>query len=806
MAAFREMRERLFLGLSAAARPIVRRLAAASAPLYRGTIRLPGLAETVDVCWDKHGVPHVAAKNEADLFMAQGYLHAQERLWQMELSRCFLSGRSAEIFGPFALPWRELSALFRGKRSPDLDFFMRLIGLRHGALHAARILRDEDRRLLEAYSAGVNRYIEGCGKRLPWEFRLLRHHPEPWRVEDSLTIGKGFAFLLSPALFTRLNMIALSKRLRSDPQKLRSLHPMYPHEAPAITQATWDSARGLWQFTSGNLPPLAPAGAGSNSWVLAPERSAGGSAVLCNDPHLRLTLPAVWYLMHLELKPGPSQPEGYEVWGASIPGIPCVQVGANRWIAWGVTAALCDDAELYSEKVDPLEPDRYFMGGQWLRMETRAEVIRVRGRGEIKRIVRSTRHGPVVSDFEPSRRGSEVLSFRWTAHDPSEDFRALYTINRAKNWEEFLHGLEHHGAPTLSYVYADRKGNIGYSLAGKIPLRPSIPTLLPLEGWRPANDWRGYIPFAELPRLYNPPEGAIATANHRVADQSYPHFLSHFFEPPYRIDRIRQCLAQKKTFSVADMERLQNDIVSLHAKRTLETLAAEIDRAAGASTRWERPIRLLLQWDGTCAADSPEAAIFHVFYFRLMANLLVPALGERLFSSYIEIFNQCMIPVDHILKNPRSPWFARLPRHELVERSLAEACSELAQAFGDEVANWRWGRIHSLSLDHSLSRLAVLRPILSLGPFPTPGDNVTINMGFQRHSNPYHHTIGPSLRLIIELKETPQIRAVLLPGQSGHPFSPHYADQSELWRNGRYISLGTGGEAEEAENRLVLSP
>jgi penicillin amidase len=794
-------------GFSALLRPLMRRLARPSLPNYEGKLAIFGLEHAVEVRWDHYGIPHVSAANEHDLFQAQGYLHAQERLWQMDLSRRFLTGRMAEIFGRFSVPWRELSTHFKHRDSADVDYFMRLIGIRQSAVRCVEMLSEEERRRLQAYSDGVNRYIETSARRLPWEFRLLRYEPEPWRPEDSLTVGKGFAFLLSPALFTRLNMIALAAKLGGQHEKLRSLLPSYPGDELTVTRATWDSAQALWRFMNGTFATLdwSPAGHGSNSWAISGARSASGKAVLCNDPHLRLTLPSVWYLMHLKAEPNRTQSHGYEVWGASIPGIPCIHIGHNRSIAWGITAAICDDAELYREKIDPLEPNRYLAGREWLPMETRLETIRIRGKGAIEKKVRLTRHGPVLSDFQGHNSSSEALALSWTAHEPSREFRCLYALNCARNWDEFVAGLAHQTAPNLSYVYADHQGNIGYSLAGKIPIRPKVPTLLPVEGWRQENDWRGYVPFSELPRLYNPPEGIVATANQRIADASYGHFLSHFFEPPYRIKRIKERLSATQSFAIEDMAEMQSDLVSLHAIELIQSLKADLEQAS-ALPELRPSADLLLRWNGHCGAESVTAAIFHVFHHRLMVNLLVPALGEEVFLGYVEIFNQCMIPIAQILKDPASVWFTDSPRPALVGQSLREACDELRTTLGAEIGNWQWGRLHTLTLDHNMSRIKVFKPILSRGPFPSPGDNVTVNVGFHRHSNPFRHTVGASTRLIVELGNPPRLKAVLLPGQSGHPFSPHYADQTELWREGRYISLTDCDGPASNERKLLLVP
>jgi penicillin amidase len=793
---------------SAFLRPLIRFLDRGSLPKYQGTLRLAGLTDKVKVSWQAYGIPHVYAANEEDLFLAQGYLHAQERLWQMDMSRRFLSGRLAEIFGVFPMPWREMSSQFRGRNSADFDYFMRLMGIRHAAVASLDASSELEHRRLQAYSDGVNRYIEQCGAKLPWEFRLLRYDPDPWRPDDSLVIGKGLGFLLSTALFTRLNMIAIAAKLADHPALLRSLFPSYPDHGPTITRAVWDSAQSLWHFMGGALArsDWNPAGHGSNNWVVAPSRSATGRAILCNDPHLRLTVPSIWYLMHLQAAPSGMQPEGYEVWGASLPGSPCIQLGHNRWIAWGATAAVCDDVELFREKTHPLDPDRYRIGHRWFTLEKREETIRVRNAGEVRKIVRSTCHGPVLSDFGDQPSPSQMLSLRWTAHEPSRELHCIYGVNQARGWHEFLESLSFQAAPTLNYVYADCHGNIGYSLAGKIPLRPQVPSLLPVDGWIEANDWRGYIPFNELPRLYNPPEGIIATANNRIVDASYPRYFSHFFDPPYRIRRIQQLLARRESFSLSDMDAMQSDLVSLHATDLVKTLQIDLAAIPNENRQLKAAARRLLGWDGACEAKSVESAIFHTFHHRLMANLLVPVLGDEFFSAYVEIFNQALTPIDGILKDPDSPWFSTQSRQQLVAKSLREACAELEGTLGEDVKLWEWGKIHRLLLNHSLGRVKLLRPMLGIGPFSSPGNGTTINMGYYRHTNPYTHTVGASLRFVIDTGAWQQSGFVLPSGQSGHPFSPHYRDQTAHWRAGQKIKIELREDGSEPVPTLTLVP
>jgi len=793
---------------SALLRPFLRRLARPGLPRYRGEIVLRGLEKPVSVLWQGDGIPHVLAASEQDLFFAQGYLHAQERLWQMDLNRRFLSGRLAEILGQFAVPWQELTSQFRGRDSVDADYFMRLIGIRQAALASLEIQRDEDRRRFDAYCDGVNRYIEQCNKRLPLEFRLLRYTPEPWRPEDVLTISKGFAFLLSLALFTRLNAIAIAAKLTDEPQKLHDLYPSVHQGEFTTTRASWDSTRNLWRFTTGMLSvrDWYPAGHGSNAWVIAPSRSATGSAILCNDPHLRMMVPSVWYLMHLQAAAAPAEGDGYEAWGASVPGCPGIQIGHNRWIAWGLTAALCDDIEIYREQIHALEPDRYQLDGRWYVMDSRREQIRVKRKGLVEKIVRSTHHGPVISDFDGQSKTGEVLSLRWTAHDPSEDFRGLYGLNRARNWTEFLDALSYLSAPTLNFVYADRFGNIGYSLAGKVPLRSGAPSILPRAGWRGENEWRGFVPFNDLPRLFNPPEGAIATANNQIVDSRFDHYLSGFFEPAYRVRRIHQLLAARATHSIEDMSAAQGDLVSLHARELIVFLHAELAGLYQAEDDLRAAAGYLLRWDGHCGTDNVAAAIFHVFYHHLMQELLAPGLGEEIFAAYVEIFNQSIAPVEMILRNPASPWLAGRSLTQLVRSALVGACTELRNRLGPDLHRWHWGRLHSLSMNHAFNRVSVLRPLFSLGPFPSGGDNFTVNLGFYRHSQPYQHTVGASLRMIVEPGQNFRSKFMLPSGQSGHPFAEHFGDQTVRWQSQEYIELSGVDELVSSNARLLLRP
>ena len=800
--------------LSSLLTPLLRFAARKNLPTRRGTVQLPGLRKDVRVRWDPFAIPYISAENEADLFFAQGYLHAQDRLWQMDLNRRVFSGRLAEVFGDRPIPRGDFARHLRSGGMIGVDHFMRVMGLRHTAALSLPLLSERSTRAVEAYCSGVNAYMARPRRRLPVEFRLLRYEPTPWGPVDCLTLAKGFSLFLSSALMTRLTFLALHGRLENEPDKLRSLAPHYPSWGATVTRALSDHGAELLRFVNGSFAdsPWTPRGQGSNGWVVDAGHSTEDHAILCNDMHLRMTLPGIWYLNHLRTVDDSSGTPTFEATGVSLPGSPLVYVGHNRDMAWGFVAALCDDGDLYRERIHPEEPALYRTPNGWAEFESRPETIAVRGRRPVEVAVRHSRHGPVLSDIlAPPPHDSdlpdrEVLSFQWAAHTPGNELGLLDGVNRARNWNEFLAGMAHHVTPSLNCVYADTRGNIGYALAGKIPLRPrQEASWLPLEGWNPAHDWTGTIPFEELPRLYNPPEGMVASANNRIADPGYPYYLSDLFEPPYRIERIRHLLTRGTPLDMEDMARIQLDTRSVQAERLLTALRQELSEIAKEAPSLRNCVELLDEWDYDCGTQSAGAALFHVLYHRLMWNIWGTTLGEELFASYTEILNQAVAPLDSILMDPGSIWFRGTPRKEVLKTSLREAQAELTKRQGSNPADWSWGRLHTLTLAHALGNNKWLGPFFSRGPFPVDGDGITVSNSYYRYSRPYDQVVGASMRMLVTLSEPIRSRFVIVPGQAGNPASPHYRDQFELWRTGRTIGLDESREEVRDRPLLVLA-
>ena len=794
--------------------PFLRFAARKNLSQRRGTVQLPGLAKDVRVRWDPFAIPYISAENEADLFFAQGYLHAQDRLWQMDFNRRFFSGRLAELFGDRPLPRGDFTRHLRTGTMAGVDHFIRLLGVRHAATLSLPLLSERSAQAVEAYCAGVNTYIDRHQRRLPVEFRLLRHQPAPWEPADCLVLAKGFALMLSSALVTRLTFLALHGRLENDPEKLRSLMPRYPSWGPAITRALTDHGADLLRFVNGSFAdnPMTPRGQGSNGWVVDASHSAEGHALLCNDIHLRMTLPGIWYLNHLRTVPDDGGTRPLEASGVSLPGSPFVYVGHNRDIAWGFVAALCDDGDLFRERLHPEQPELYRTPDGWAEFERRRETIAVRGGRPVEAVIRHTRHGPVVSDIlartshDPDSPNEEVLSFQCIAHTPGNEVGLVDGINRARDWNEFLAGMAHHVTPSLNCVYADTRGNIGYALAGRVPLRPrQEPSWLPLEGWNADHDWTGTIPFEKMPRLYNPPEGIVATANNRMADPDYPYYLSDLVEPPYRVERIRHLLTHEKRLDLETMARIQLDTRSVQAERLLTALRPELLEIAREEPSLRPCVELLEEWDYECQAESAGSALFHVLYHRLMRNIWQKDLGEELFLSYAEILNQALAPLDDILTDAKSVWFRDTPRKDVLATSLREAQAELTKQQGPDPATWSWGRLHTLTLAHALGNNKWLAPFFSLGPYPAAGDGVTPNNSYYRHSHPYDQAVGVSVRMLVTLSHPIRSRFVIVPGQAGNPVSPHYNDQMNLWHKGHMIQLPEREEEMKKWPLLVLT-
>ena len=795
-----------------------------SLPRTRGTVQVPGLQASVEVLRDRWGVPHVYAGSAADLYFAQGYLHAHDRLWQMELQRRLAAGRLAEIVGEKALP---------------VDRFFRVLGLYHAAEAAVSALGDDSRPVLEAYVAGVNAGIDAQRGRWPLEFRLLGFEPEAWRPADSLSWVKVMAWNLGCNWASELIRARLAVCL--GPELAADLEPAYPAGSPILVQgeglprgaapppngwggpALQDALRraaALWlpgagaRPTATELPPgLRQAPGNSNQWVVAGERTATGRPILANDTHLLLQLPAAWYQNHL-------CGGGLNVSGVSMPGVPGIVVGHNEEVAWGITVAWHDDQDLYVERLHPANPQRYEFQGRWLDAEVRREEIRVKGRSEpeVETVV-VTRHGPIISGLVGE---ATPLALRWAALDARDALGGLVPLNRAATWAEFRSAVAAWPAPSLNFVYADRQGNIGYVQAGTVPLRAPGDGLAPMAGWTGEHEWQGYLPAEELPRAYNPEKGWLATANHRVVGDGYPHYLSSDFENPARARRVADLLTEAERLTVEDCLRFQLDTYSAAAGRLANHLLA----VEPASDRERRALELLRGWDARLEVESVAASICHVARLRALhlvfdghlcelAEAYV-GLGIAVLDATSPYHDRSIVRLLDLLDGRGNDGWLRDPesgqmrsRQALLHQALCETLDLLEEQFGPDMAHWTWGRLNQVEFGHLVGAVKPLNLLFNRGPYPAAGGQDTLlRASSPPRFPPERVNVGDALRFVADLGDWEACRMVVAGGQSGRPASRHYGDLLALWREGRTHPMPFAREQVERhlERRLVLLP
>jgi penicillin amidase len=770
-----------------------------SFPETTGTLPLPGLHAVVTVSRDTYGVPLIDATDEHDLLMAQGFVHAQDRLWQMDLVRRTAQGRLSELFGASTVPF---------------DRMFRIVGLRRIADSLTRALPRESLERMQWYTDGVNAYIDGHRGRLPVEFDLLRYAPEPWTPAHTLQAARLLAWELNLSWWSDIALGCIADRVGVE--KALDVFPSYPATvAPEVPSPGFVRGAGLargyfhtareYAEATGRASMLG----GSNAWVVAPARSASGRVILANDTHLHLTLPSQWYEAQL-------RSPGWNVRGMSIPGVPGIVAGRNERIAWGVTNLMADDADFYIERVDSTDTLRVQFEDAWEPMTVLHEEIGVRGDSTVPLTIRITRHGPVVTDIRTMLNHAVpgfVASMRWTGAEVDDQIGAFLAIDRARTWQEFAAGVKRFGVPGQNFVYGDVDGTIGYWCGVRLPIRGPRSSLFPLPGWERASEWKGFVPFENLPHLLNPPEGFIASANNKTAGDAYPYHISHLWEPPARIVKLREVLGRPgERFTVEDFERLQNNAESGFARQMLPHLLAALHDTAGVPVPEAAVVEdYLRNWNCTFAVDDIATSIFQAFLVRLLADIYRDEMGDDLFHDFVTLVNIPIRVTTRLLEEGDSPWFddvstpAVETRDDILRRSMREALADLRRLRGDDTRLWRWGDLHTVTLQHPFGLVKPLDRIFNVGPHPFPGASTALISGEYSMTAPFAVTVGPSFRQIFDMGNPAEVRAILPSGQSGQVFHEHYADQTALWLHGGYRVglLHTGSGKWE---RLTLEP
>lgn len=753
-----------------------------SLPQTDGMVRLAGLSAAVEVIRDPNGIPYIYAQNDRDAFFALGYVHAQDRLWQMELQRRIGAGRLSEVLG---------------ESTVKADQFLRTLGIYRAAQAAWPALSAQAQIALQAYADGVNAFL-ASGHPLPPEFVILGFKPEPWQPADSLVWAKMMAWNLGDTYSRDIYRAQLAAAL--GPERAGQLLPGYPVGAPIILPSD-ATATGLREVETILREQFGLGGehVGSNNWVVSGARTAGGKPLLANDPHLSAQIPSIWYLAALH-------GDRLHAVGATLPGLPAIVIGHNADIAWGVTNLGPDVQDLYVERVNPDNPNQVEVNGRWVDMTIVAEEIKVKGQEKpIRWAARATRHGPLISDVT-SHRG-QALALRWPSLDPGDTtIDAFLGINYAKNWDDFTAALRKYVAPSQNFVYADRTGNIGYYGPGRIPVRAKGDGSVPVPGWNDEYAWAGWIPFEELPHAYNPNSGYIITANNRVTPDDYPYFITYDWAAPYRAQRIVELLSAKNGLTVDDFARIQADQRSAQAQELLPVLLS----IAPETDEQRRALELLRSWDGVLAAESAAAAIYEAWYAHLYEALMGDDVGGTLADTLLTGHNPTLLAQILIGKNRAWCEDVLTPEGEDCRASarvaLEKALEDLTKRMGKDMTKWRWGEIHRTQFPHNpFSQVAPLKRFFHRS-IETGGDMFTVNPSPYRLAARYDANWVPSYRQIVDLADWENSRFMHTTGQSGHPLSPHYADLIPQWRAVAYVPMHWERGRVQATATLVLQP
>jgi len=758
-------------------------------PAYSGTVALPGLSAETRVWRDQYGVPHIFAATMNDAMRALGWLHAGERIYQMEIQRRVGQGRIAEIAGPDLI---------------GVDRFIRTLGFYRLAESSFAALSPFAQARLQAYADGVNAFLETHGDALPPEFMLLGDKPEPWKPADSLVWGKLMALQLSHNY--KFEIMRAELRQKLSPEQASWIFPTPSADSPITTQPVLHSHHAAADEPDEQLARLFPFRHGaSNEWVVAGSRTTTGKPILANDPHLEIAAPILWYLARIVT------PEG-SVKGATVPGAPIVLLGQNESIAWGITSADTDTQDLFVETVDPANSAQYLTPDGPKAFESREETIHVSGSADVVLHVRATRHGPVLSDVSPKLAGlagpGKAMALAFTGlGDKDTTAEAIMRVNGAHNWEEFLAALRLYQTPTQNLVYADVSGEIGFISPGLVPLRKSGDGLAPTDGASGATDWIGFVPFEQLPQLHNPSAGFAFNANNALVGPDREPMFGQDWEEAFRARRIQQFFDSTDKHSLETSAAMQADHVSLVALALLPLL----ESVKPADERARQALALLAGWGGAMDKDRAEPLIFEAFLSVLHRNLLVEKTGVNLDErGPFDATTLISLIKDH-------PSWCDAPQKPdpdcrlAMARALDEGLALLVKRDGADMSKWTWGSEHVAILRHKVySHIPLLDRISDLS-MPSSGDYYTLDRGGGSEvpdDMPFARTHAAGFRGLYDLGDPDKSRFMITTGESGHIFSPHYRDLAPLWIDVKSIPLaGTEAEFQKAgAQELVLRP
>ncbi|MEK4058480.1 MULTISPECIES: penicillin acylase family protein [Paenibacillus] len=749
----------------------------------KGSLIIPGLTYESRVYRDQRGVPHIEAETEEDLYQVQGYITAQDRLWQMDMMRRLAGGGLAEIIG---------SAQLRS------DKLFRTLQLRQSAERSLAAYSEKTRMIMDSYCKGVNAYIQqvtGKGK-LALEFKLLRYRPAPWHPIDCLMILKLMSYDMSENWRAETYRYQLAKK--AGLHLCTQLFPVYPPDGFVTVKSSPQSTGGGKECSRVPLQPsinplldleellaatteLPDETAGSNAWVLSGRHTKSGYPILANDPHINHSNPSLWYQSHLVIiKDGVTRKN---VIGVSIPGVPGITLGHNEHIAWGVTNTKIDTQDLYIEKINPKDKYKYEYDERWLDAEIYREKIKVKGEPETELEVMVTHHGPILCGVlgmdEELEDDSEALALSWPAHLPTTELEAVLAFNDAKDWKEFRTALRQYQTPVLTFMFAS-KDDIASKVAGLVPIRQNHDGLLPVPGWKKAYEPTGYIPFDELPESVNPQEGMIISANNKLADESYPYFLSYAWAPPYRANRIYEMLSKMSGIRAEEMMKLQVDYMNPQADLLLPILLPRIRLHAKLAPAEQSALDILEHWNRKDEADQAAPLIFYKWVDELGRAIFEPVMGKVLFTRMfdkVNVLDRMIIEAD---KGVENDWFIRAGGWaEAVVKSYKQAIQECVRLQGNTPGTWTWGTYHRIGPVHPFgAAVKGLKGLLNTKMRPIGGSNISVGAMVPNATGAVYWSA--SWRTVVDLSDLKRCSYdILAPGQSGNVCSPHYEDQAQ---------------------------
>ena len=746
-------------------------LAKKGLPDYKKNLHMTGLISPVNVYRDALGIPHIFAGNEQDLYMATGYIMAQERIWQMDLLRRVTLGRLSEIFGD---DMAETDLLLRSLRYSDKSH---------------EILKNTDpksRAALVAFTDGVNQYLKANKGNYPLEFSLLGYTPEKWEPYQSLNLigymawdlKSGWSELLFEKLATKLDS-AHYKALLPSSSNLKAT--VYRKQTADLLAS--NALLNLQKLDKMGLDIFN----GSNNWAVAPSKSKTGSPIVANDMHLSLNVPGIWFQIHQYVK------DTLDVEGLALPGEPLVIVGHNDSIAWGMTNTYVDNLDYYEERVNPDDSNQYWFNGQWHNFKVHEEIIKSKSGKTFKRFYRLDHRGPVVSAIKKIK--DRVLTICWVGDVKSNELLAVYKVNHAHNWNEFKNAFRTFRSISQNVVYADRRGNIGMYCCAGIPIRKRDKIFAVLPGDTSEYDWQGLVPFDELPHEYNPARGYVSSANNRTVDSTYPYHIGTWYAQPYRIERIREMLESKGKLDVQDFQVMQNDQHSKFSQLFLHYVLPSLNSYSGWNAIERTALQMLNNWDYNMDAESPEATISEFMSWHFLKNTFEDEMDTTLFEEFTGPSNISHIAMYNLLNDTSSVWLddvntpqKRETRADIAIKSFKEAVADITDREGHDTTRWKWGNFHTLTLRHPLTKVEVLDKIFHLnrGPFPVGGSYHTVSVYAFPLFEPDKTDHGSSHRNIYDLANWDNSCSVIPTGNSGVCKSRFYCNQTKMYIAGEY--------------------